>query len=173
MTETDPERANLSPAPGSDKPLTDATAFARLVPAGVLLGLDPGTRTIGVAACDRTRRLASPVETIRRGKWTADLLRLKAIAVEREAVGIVVGWPLNMDDSVGPRAQAARQMAKNLIRGLHLPVLLWDERLTSFAAEDAMAEAGLKAARRRDAIDRAAAALILDAAMAAMARARA
>ena len=80
MTETDPERANLSPAPESDKPLRDAETFARLAPAGVLLGLDPGTKTIGVAACDATRRLASPVETIRRTKWAAYLARLAAIA---------------------------------------------------------------------------------------------
>jgi len=171
VTETDPERANLTPAPEGDKPLTDAAAFAARVPGGVLLGLDPGTRTIGVAASDRTRRLASPVETIRRTRWAADLARLKVIATEREAVGIVMGWPLNMDDSIGPRAQAARQMAKNLIRGLHLPVLLWDERLTSFAADDVMAQAGLKPAHRRDAIDRAAAALILEAALAAMVKA--
>lgn len=170
MTETAPERANLSPAHGSDKPLTDAGAFVRLVPSGVLLGLDPGTKTIGVAACDPTRRLASPVETIRRTKWTADLARLAAIARERQAVGIVLGYPLNMDDSEGPRAQAARQMGRNLIRGLHLPVLLWDERLSSFAAEEAMTEAGLDSKRRQERIDRAAAALILEAAMAAMAK---
>lgn len=170
MTETDPERANLSPPPESDKPLRDAATFARLVPTGVLLGLDPGTKTIGVAACDATRRLASPVETIRRTKWTADLARLTAIARERQAVGIVLGYPLNMDDSEGPRAQACRQMGRNLIRGLHLPVLLWDERLSSFAAEEAMTEAGLSAVRRRERIDRAAAALILEAAMEAMAK---
>ena len=171
MTETAPERANLSSALGSDKPLTDAGAFLRLVPTGVLLGLDPGTKTIGVAACDATRRLASPVETIRRTKWTADLARIAAIARERQAVGIVLGYPLNMDDSEGPRAQAARQMGRNLIRGLALPVLLWDERLSSFAAEEAMAEAGLNAAQRRERVDRAAAALILEAALAAMTRA--
>jgi putative Holliday junction resolvase len=171
VTETDPERANLTPAPEGDKPHTEAAAFARLVPAGVLPGLDPGTKTIGVAACDTTRRLASPVETIRRTKWTADVARLRQIAEARGAVGIVLGLPLNMDDSAGPRAQAARQMAKNLIRALRLPVLLWDERLTSFAAEEAMAEAGLSAARRRERVDRAAAALILQAAMDAMAQA--
>lgn len=170
MTETAPERANLSSAHGSDKPLRDAAAFARLVPSGVLLGLDPGTKTIGVAACDATRRLASPVETIRRTKWTADLARLTAIARERSAVGIVLGYPLNMDGSEGPRAQASRQMGRNLIRGLGLPVLLWDERLSSFAAEEAMMEAGLNAARRQERIDRAAAALILEAAMAALAK---
>jgi len=170
VTETAPERANLTPAPECDKPLRDAAAFARLVPEGVLLGLDPGTKTIGVAACDATRRLASPVETIRRTKWNADLARLATIVKDRGAVGIVLGYPLNMDDSEGPRAQASRQMGRNLIRGLHLPVLLWDERLSSFAADEAMAEAGLNAARRQERIDRAAAALILEAAMAALAK---
>ncbi len=165
VTENDPERANLTPTPKRDKPVRDATLFLEICASGVLLGLDPGTRTIGIAASDATRRIATPVETIRRKKWTQDLERLGALVHERNVVGIVLGYPLNMDDSEGPRAQSARQMGNNLIRGLGLPVLMWDERLSSFEAEEIMTEAGISADDQAERIDRVAAAVILQGAL--------
>lgn len=165
VTENDPERANLTPTPKRDKPVRDATLFLEICASGVLLGLDPGTRTIGIAASDATRRIATPVETIRRKKWTQDLERLGALVHERNVVGIVLGYPLNMDDSEGPRAQSARQMGNNLIRGLGLPVLMWDERLSSFEAKEIMTEAGISADDQAERIDRVAAAVILQGAL--------
>jgi putative holliday junction resolvase len=165
VTENDPERANLTPTPKRDKPVRHAAVFLETCASGVLLGLDPGTRTIGIAASDPTRRIATPVETIRRKKWTQDLVRLKALVLERDVVGIVLGYPLNMDDSEGPRAQSARQMGNNLIRGLGLPVLMWDERLSSFEAEEIMTEAGIGADDQAERIDRVAAAVILQGAL--------
>ncbi len=165
VTENDPERANLTPAPKPDKPVRDAAVFLERCASGVLLGLDPGTRTIGVAASDATRRIATPVETIRRRKWTQDLVRLEALVLERNAVGIVLGYPLNMDDSEGPRAQSARQMGNNLIRALGLPVLMWDERLSSFEAEEIMTQAGINADDQAERVDRVAAAVILQGAL--------
>ena len=170
MTESDPERANLTPAPKRDKPVRDAAVFLGLCPSGALLGLDPGSRTIGVAASDGTRRLATPAETIRRNKWSQDLERLRGLAEQRFATGIVLGYPLNMDDSEGPRAQAARQMGNNLIRALGLPVLLWDERLSSFEAEEMMVQAGVRENERAERIDQVAAAVILQDALDAFAR---
>ncbi len=170
MTKSDPERANLTPAPKRDKPVRDTAVFLRLCPSGALLGLDLGSHTIGVAASDGTRRIASPVETIRRRKWCQDLKRLRALAEERNASGIVLGYPLNMDDSEGPRAQSARQMGNNLIQGLGLPVLLWDERLSSFQADEMMAQAGVREADRAERIDRVAATIILQDALDAFSR---
>jgi len=161
VTETDPERANLTPPPNPDKPVRDAAAFLASCPSGVLLGLDPGSRKIGLAAADRTRLVASPVTTIRRTKWQQDLLEIRAIVEEREATGFVLGYPLNMNDSEGPRAQSVRQMGNNLIRGLGLPVLLWDERLSSEEAGTIMAERSLTRAEEAVGIDAFAAMVIL------------
>ncbi len=161
MTESDPERANLTPAPKGDKPVRVLEDLLRLSPSGSLLGLDPGTRTIGVATSDTTRLITTPLETIRRTKWSRDAERLQAIAEERTITGIVLGYPLNMDDSEGPRAQAARQMGNNLIRALGLPVLLWDERLSSFEAETMMQERGLTKKQQAPKVDSMAAAIIL------------
>ena len=169
---SDPERSKLTPHPEAGKPVTGAAAFDRLAPRGVLLGLDPGRRRLGVAASDSSRRLASPVATVERRRWRDDLQALEAIAGARRARGIVLGLPLNMDGSEGRSVRAARQLARNLIDGLALPVLLWDERLTSFAAGEALAEAGHGAAERRRRLDRAAAALILQDALDALAALR-
>ena len=94
---------------------------------GTLIGLDLGTKTIGVAASDPDRRLAAGVETIRRTTFTADAVRLLALAAERRAVGFVLGLPINMDGSEGPRAQATRAFARNLSRSTELPIALWDK----------------------------------------------
>lgn len=140
----------------------DAPAFrAALPPGGALLGLDLGTRTIGLALSDRRRRVATPLETLRRTKFTEDAARLLALAQGREAVGLVLGLPLNMDGSEGPRAQSARAFARNLERLTPLPIAFWDERLSTVAAERALLLADASRARRAEVIDAVAAGFIL------------
>jgi putative Holliday junction resolvase len=146
--------------------------FAEIVPLlparGALLGLDLGTKTIGVAASDPDRRLAAGVETVARKTFTADAARLMALAAERKAVGFVLGLPLNMDGSEGPRAQSARAYARNLAP-LSLPVLLWDERWSTASAERDLLAQDVSRARRAERIDSHAAAVILQAALDALA----
>src|SRR5216683_5002858 len=113
--------------------LTDA---ASLLPArGALIGLDLGTKTIGVATSDPDRRLATGVETVARTNFSADAKRLLALAAERKAVAFVLGLPINMDGSEGPRAQSTRSFARNLARLTDLPIAFWDERLSTAAVE--------------------------------------
>src|SRR5690554_68688 len=114
-------------------PLVEAAKL--LPPRGTLIGLDLGTKTIGVAASDPDRRLATPVETIKRTGFTADAARLLQLAAERAAAGIVLGLPINMDGSEGPRAQSTRAFARNLAVRTDLPIALWDERLSTAAVE--------------------------------------
>lgn len=135
---------------------------------GVLLGLDPGTKTIGTALCDAGWRFASAGKTVMRGKFTADKGALKALIAERGVKGLVIGLPLNMDGSESPRSQAARAMARNLA-DIGLPILLWDERWTTQAAERSLIEQDFSRARRAERIDSAAAALILQGAIDALA----
>lgn len=133
---------------------------------GALIGLDPGSVTIGVAACDALRLIASPVETLQRGRKLAPALaRLWEIYDSRSAVGMVIGLPLNMDGSAGPSAQAARALAWNIARSRDIPIALYDERLSSALAERAMLEADLSRARRAELIDASAAAVILQGAI--------
>ena len=131
---------------------------------GRLLGLDVGTKTIGLATCDSSWSFATPLETLARGKFTADLERLKAIAARNDAVGVVVGLPLNMDGSDSPRTQSVRAFARNLAP-LDLPILLWDERWSTVAAERAMIDQDMSRARRATRIDAHAAAHILQGAI--------
>ncbi|MFN3470651.1 MAG: Holliday junction resolvase RuvX, partial [Novosphingobium sp.] len=135
---------------------------------GVLLGLDTGTRTIGVALCDRDWRFATAGKTIQRGRFTDDKAKLAALVAERQVRGLVIGLPLNMDGSESPRSQGARAMARNLA-DLGLPILLWDERWTTQAAERAMIEQDFSRAKRATRIDSHAAALILQGAIDALA----
>src|SRR5579872_4342100 len=107
-------------------PLIEASAL--LPPRGALIGLDLGTKTIGVAASDADRRLAIPVETLARKRFAEDAVRLCRLADERRAAGFVLGLPINMDGSEGPRAQATRAFARNLAKITKLPIALWDER---------------------------------------------
>lgn len=149
------------------------TAFARdlrdaLPQGGVLLGLDTGTKTIGVALCDAGWRFATAGKTIVRRKFTQDKGVLKDLIAERGVVGMVMGLPLNMDGSESPRSQGARAMAKNL-EDIGLPILLWDERWTTQAAERAMIEQDFSRAKRAERIDSHAAALILQGAIDALA----
>jgi putative holliday junction resolvase len=147
-------------------PHPDMAGFAAALPGqGALIGLDPGTRTIGVAVSDARRRVATPLETVRRTKFAADAARLTDIARDRAATGIVVGLALNMDGSEGPRAQSARALGRNLARALGLPVAFWDERLSTMAAERALLEADTSRKRRAQVIDHVAAAYILQGAL--------
>jgi putative Holliday junction resolvase len=126
-----------------------------------LLALDVSKRAIGVAGADAGWRLATPLTTIRRKRWTQDVERLERVIRERAAGALVLGWPLNMDGSEGPRCQAVRAFAEKLDAALGLPILLWDERLTTFVAEDAAERAGLRGRKRAEMLDALAAAALL------------
>jgi putative Holliday junction resolvase len=134
-------------------------------PQGALLGLDLGTKTIGVAVSDPDRRLATGVETVRRGKFTADAARLLELAGARRVTGFVLGLPLNMDGSEGPRAQATRGFARNLAKLTELPIALWDERLSTAAVERELIGADVSRAKRAAVIDEHAAIFILQGAL--------
>jgi putative Holliday junction resolvase len=145
--------------------LSFAEAAARLPPRTPIVGLDLGTKTIGVAISDLTRQIASPLETIVRKKFSIDAANLLAI-VAREKTGVIVlGLPLNLDGTEGPRAQSTRAFARNLERLTNIPIVFWDERLSTMAVEKAMIEAGASRAKRADHIDKLAAAYILQSAL--------
>jgi putative Holliday junction resolvase len=130
-----------------------------------VIGLDLGSKTIGVAISDITLRIASPIETIVRKKFTEDARRLLAIAAERRAGLFVLGLPLNMDGSEGPRAQSTRAFARNLGKLTALPIVFWDERLTTAAVERMLIGAGTSRARRAEIVDKLAAVYILQSAL--------
>jgi len=140
----------------------DASAFAdTLPPMSALAGLDLGTVTIGVAISDRLRGVATPVETIKRKKFGVDAAALLELLTKREVGGIVLGLPMNMDGSEGPRCQATRAFARNLEKLTDLPMTFWDERLSTVAAERALLAADTSRKRRAEVIDHVAAAYIL------------
>jgi putative Holliday junction resolvase len=143
---------------------TSAVEFAAAVPGGRLAGLDVGTKTIGLATCDAGWSFATPAETIRRSKFTADLDRLRQFVSANSIAGLVVGLPLNLDGSDSPRTQSVRAFARNLAP-LALPLLLWDERWSTVAVERSMIEADMSRARRAEKIDAHAAAHILQGAI--------
>ena len=132
---------------------------------GALLGLDLGSKTIGVAASDPDRKLAAGVTTVARTNFTADARRLLALATERSAVGFVLGLPINMDGSEGPRAQSTRAFARNLAKLTDLPIALWDERLSTAAVERELIAADVSRRKRAAVIDQHAAAYILQGAL--------
>ena len=140
---------------------------------GALIGLDLGTKTIGVAVSDPDRRLATGVETVHRTAFTADAARLLSLARERKAVGFVLGLPINMDGSEGPRAQSTRAFARNFARLTELAVALWDERLSTAAVERELIAADVSRAKRAKVIDQHAAIFILQGALDRLARLRA
>ena len=140
---------------------------------GALIGLDLGTKTIGVAASNPDRRLATGVETILRKAFKQDAARLLAIAAERNAVGFVLGLPINMDGSEGPRAQSTRAFARNLAGLTALPIALWDERLSTAAVERELIGMDVSRARRAEVIDEHAAIFILQGALDRLANLRA
>jgi putative Holliday junction resolvase len=149
----------------------DARGFGEAVGAkageggGALLGLDLGTKTIGTATCDAGWRFATNGSTIQRGKWARDRDTLATLIKSRSLHGIVIGLPRNMDGSEGPRAQASRAYARNCAEAFGLPILLWDERWSTQAAEAAMIGQDMSRARRAAAIDSHAAAVILQGAI--------
>ncbi|MEP3420272.1 MAG: Holliday junction resolvase RuvX [Erythrobacter sp.] len=132
---------------------------------GVLLGLDLGTKTIGTALCDAGWRFATNGKTITRGKWARDRALIREIVEARKVAGIVLGLPRNMDGSEGPRAQASRAFARNAEEAFGMPILLWDERWSTQSAEAAMIGQDMSRARRAEAIDSHAAAVILQGAI--------
>ena len=151
-----------------DRPALITTAapdFRAALPAGgALLGLDLGTRTIGTAYCDAGWRIASPGKTLKRGKFGADREVLETLVAARAVAGLVIGLPLNMDASEGPRAQSSRAYARNLAV-LELPILLWDERWSTADAERGLIGQDMSRAKRAERIDSAAAAVILQGAI--------
>src|ERR1700726_3465036 len=151
------------PMPAPILPLIEAVAH--WPPRGALIGLDLGTKTIGVAASDPDRKLATGVETLQRKAFKLDAARLLALAAERKAVGFVLGLPINMDGSEGPRAQSTRAFARNFAALTKLPIALWDERLSTAAVERELIDADVSRARRKAVIDQHAAAFILQGAL--------
>lgn len=145
-----------------DEPAGFAAALPR---EGGLIGLDLGDRTIGLAASDLRRGVASALYTLRRVKFTVDAAEVLRLAAARGAAGFVLGLPRNMDGSEGPRAQGARAFARNFARLTDLPILLWDERLSTVAAERALLAADLSRKRRSEVIDAVAASYILQGAL--------
>ncbi len=128
---------------------------------GSLMGLDFGTKTIGVAISDRLQSVGSPRETIKRKKFGVDADAIDQLIAENEVVGIVLGLPMNMDGSEGPRAQSTRAFARNLSARISVPIFFWDERLSTVAAERVLIEADMSRKRRADVIDNVAASYIL------------
>jgi putative pre-16S rRNA nuclease len=150
---------------GADPAIAIADLPARLGREARLLGLDVGTKTIGMAVSDVTRSVASPYETIKRTKFTHDAaLILEAIA-KTGCAGIVIGLPINLDGSEGPRAQSTRAFARNLRRHTDLPIAFWDERLSTAAVQRHLIEADASRKRRAEVVDRMAAAYILQGAL--------
>jgi putative Holliday junction resolvase len=151
------------PAPAPILPLMEA---APLLPArGSLIGLDLGTKTIGVAVSDPDRRLATGVETVARTNFTTDAKRVLALAAERNAVGFVLGLPINMDGSEGPRAQSTRAFARNFSKLTDRPIMFWDERLSTAAVERELIAQDMSRAKRAAVIDEHAAMYILQGAL--------
>jgi putative Holliday junction resolvase len=152
-------------------PVLPLIEIAPLLPArGPLIGLDLGTKTIGVAVSDPDRRLATGVSTVARKAFKADAAAVLALAAERRATAFVLGLPINMDGSEGPRAQSTRAFARNFAKLTELPIGLWDERLSTAAVERGLIEADMSRARRAEVIDQHAAAFILQGALDRLAR---
>ena len=128
---------------------------------GPLLGVDPGTKTLGLAVSDRTRLIATPVKTIKRIKFSLDAAELLKIYDERESVAIVVGNPSNMDGSKGPRAQSVKDFCYNLLKTRDLPICMWDERLSTMAVTRTMLKADMSRKKRKENVDKLAASYIL------------
>lgn len=147
-------------------PLHELSDFAGVLPApGALLGLDPGAKRIGVAVSDPERLIASPLDTVIRTKFAADAARILALYDARTCAGLVLGLPRNMDGSEGPSAQSARAFARNLLSVRDVPLLLWDERLSTAAATRTLIEADASRKRRGEVVDKLAAAWALQGAL--------
>lgn len=160
MTETKTE----TPAPRGATTSDPALFLAQIGP-GRLIGIDAGTKTLGLALSDVTRTIASALETLMRTKFSADAKRLLDITARHGVKGFVLGLPTNLDGTEGPRAQATRALARNLNALTPLPILLWDERLTTLEAERMLIAADTSRKRRAEVIDKLAATLILQGAL--------
>ena len=136
-----------------------------LAPDGRLLGLDVGTKTVGLALSDVTRSIATPYHTIRRSKFTEDASRIQEVIEKNQVGALVIGLPFNLDGSEGPRAQSTRAFARNLAARIAVPIAFWDERLSTAAVERHLIEADASRKRRAEVIDRMAAAYILQGAL--------
>ena len=146
--------------------LTEITDFlSALPPNRAICGLDLGDKTIGIAVSDLRRSVSTPIHTVRRTKFIQDAAELLAVLSERNIAGIILGLPLNMDGSEGPRVQSTRAFARNLIKLTDLPITFWDERLSTVAAERALIEGDTSRKRRREVIDQVAAGYILQGAL--------
>ena len=143
----------------------DNNPLSALPPTGKLLGLDLGTKTIGVAISDGMRYSATPLETIKRTKFTQDAARLIELIAENDAVGFVLGLPLNMDGSEGPRVQSTRAFARNLATKVSIPIVFWDERLSTSAVTRTLIEADVRRDKRAEVVDKLAASYILQGAL--------
>jgi putative holliday junction resolvase len=138
---------------------------ALLAPEARLLGLDVGTKTVGMALSDVTRSIATPFDTIRRTKFTVDAKTIGEVIESNQVGALVIGIPLNLDGSEGPRAQSTRAFARNLAAHIGVPMVFWDERLSTAAVERHLIEADASRKRRAEVIDRMAAAYILQGAL--------
>ncbi|HTN61877.1 MAG TPA: Holliday junction resolvase RuvX [Devosia sp.] len=142
-----------------------ANPLANIPPTGRIMGLDLGSKTIGVAISDGMRYSATPLETIKRTKFTADAIRLDELIAQNAIVAIILGLPLNMDGSEGPRVQSTRAFARSLGQRITLPIAFWDERLSTSAVTRMMIEADLRRDRRAEVVDKLAASYILQGAL--------
>ncbi|MEZ5798435.1 MAG: Holliday junction resolvase RuvX [Paracoccaceae bacterium] len=144
----------------------DLAAFAAALPvSGAIAGLDFGEKTIGIAVSDLRRQIATPTTILRRTKFTEDAAALLKLVAERQVCGLLLGLPLNMDGSAGPRVQSTQAFARNLGKLTDLPIAFWDERLSTVAAERALLEADASRKRRKEVIDAVAAGYILQGAL--------
>ena len=143
----------------------DLNPLSALPPTGKLLGLDLGTKTIGIAISDGMRYSATPLETIKRTKFTEDANRLLHLIAENKIVGLVLGLPLNMDGSEGPRVQSTRAFARNLAAKISIPIAFWDERLSTSAVTRTLIEADVRRDKRAEVVDKLAASYILQGAL--------
>ena len=151
--------------------IVELTELKRLIaPGGRLLGLDVGSKTVGIAISDSALRVAAPVEVLKRGRFAEDAERLRALASDRRIGGFVLGLPVALDGKEGPRAQSVRQFARNLTAAIDLPLAFWDERFSTIGAGRALGEAELSHRRKGEVIDKLAAAYILQGALDRLAR---
>jgi putative holliday junction resolvase len=147
-------------------PLVEIADLPKLLaPEARLLGLDVGSKTVGLALSDVTRSIATPYHTLRRTKFTKDAEAIRAVVEQHGVGGLVIGLPLNLDGTEGPRAQSTRAFARNLARHVAVPIAFWDERLSTAAVERHLIEADASRKRRAEVIDRMAAAYILQGAL--------
>ncbi|MET3897241.1 putative Holliday junction resolvase [Devosia sp. UYZn731] len=142
-----------------------ANPLAAIPATGRIMGLDLGTKTIGVAISDGMRYSATPLETIKRTKFTADAIRLDEIIAQNAIIAVILGMPLNMDGSEGPRVQSTRAFARSLAQRITLPIAFWDERLSTSAVTRMMIQADMRRDRRAEVVDKLAASYILQGAL--------